>query len=66
MVYLNINELLKKKGKSRYWLVQKMNSDYQTINAMADNETTGIKFNTIDKLCKILECTPNDLFKSKK
>lgn len=66
MVYLNINELLKKKGKSRYWLVQKMNSDYQTINAMADNETTGIKFNTIDKLCKILECTPNDLFKFKK
>ena len=63
MVYLNINELLKQKKKTRYWLVQKMNSDYQTINAMADNETTGIKFNTIDKLCKILECTPNDLFK---
>lgn len=66
MVYLNINELLKQKKKSRYWLVQEMNSDYQTINAMVDNETTGIKFSTIDKLCKVLECTPNDLFKFKK
>jgi len=38
-----------------------MQSDYQTINAMINNETKGIKFNTIEKLCNLLECTPNDL-----
>lgn len=65
MVYLNIKELLANKGKTTYWLVHKMESDYQTINAMIDNETKGIKFKTIEKLCTLLECTPNDLFKFK-
>lgn len=32
---------------------------------MMNNETTGIKFETIEKLCKLLECTPNELFKFK-
>lgn len=66
MVYLNIKELLKKKGKTKYWLVKNMEGGYQNISAMMNNETTGIKFETIDKLCRILECTPNDLFKFKK
>lgn len=65
MVYLNVKELLKQKGKTKYWLVKAMESDYQNINAIINNETVGIKFQTIDKLCKILECTPNDLFKIK-
>lgn len=65
MVYLNIKELLKKKGKTKYWLIKNMESGYQNVSAMMNNETTGIKFETIDKLCKILECTPNDLFKIK-
>jgi len=62
MVYLNIEELLKKRKKTKYWLVNNMQSDYQTINAMINNETKGIKFNTIEKLCNLLECTPNELF----
>lgn len=66
MVYLNIKELLKKNKKSKYWLVNEMESDYQTINAMINNETKGIKFKTIEKLCTLLECTPNDLIKIKK
>lgn len=63
MVYINIKEILKKKGKTKYWLIKNMQGGYQNISAMMNNETTGIKFETIDKLCKILECTPNDLFK---
>jgi len=66
MIYLNIEELLKKRKKTKYWLVNNMQSDYQTINAMINNETKGIKFNTIEKLCDLLECTPNELFTIKK
>lgn len=66
MVYLNIKELLKKKGKTKYWLVKNMEGGYKNISDMMNNETTGIKFETIDKLCRILECTPNDLFKFKR
>ena len=33
---------------------------------MMDNKTTGIKFETIEKLCILLDCTPNDIFKLEK
>lgn len=62
MLYLNIENLLKKKGKSKYWLVQELGSNYTVINNMIDNNTTGIKFDTIEKLCNLFECNPNDLF----
>lgn len=65
MVYLNIKQLLKEKGKTTYWLVKEMESSYQTINPMINNETAGIRFDTIDKLCKILDCQPKDLIKRK-
>lgn len=65
MVTLNIKEVLKKKGKTKYWLVKNMEMGYQTIDDMMNNKTKGIRFETIDKLCKVLECTPNDLFKIK-
>jgi len=61
MVYLNIKKILEEKGKSKYWLVTQMNSDYVTIGAMMENQTTSIHFETIDKLCSILECEPKDL-----
>lgn len=63
MLYLNVKELLKKKRKTKYWLVQNMHSDYKTISDMMDNKTRGIKFETIEKLCILLDCTPNDIFK---
>ena len=36
--------------------------DRHTINNICKNKTTSIKFDTLDKLCKALDCTPNDLF----
>ncbi len=62
MVYLNVKDILTKKNKSKYWLVQKMETDWQSVSDMMNNKTKGIKFETLEKLCKILECTPNDIF----
>lgn len=62
MIYLNIKKILEEKGKTKYWLVKEMESGYQVISDMMNNKTKGIKFETIEKLCKVLECTPNDLF----
>ena len=66
MLYLNVKELLKNKQKTKYWLVQNMHSDYKTISDMMDNKTSGIKFETIEKLCILLDCTLNDIFKIEK
>ena len=31
MIYLNVKDILAKKNKSKYWLVQQMESDFQSV-----------------------------------
>ncbi|MFR5669672.1 MAG: helix-turn-helix domain-containing protein [Acutalibacteraceae bacterium] len=62
MVKMNVQNLLNQKGKTRYWLVKEMQTTYKTVNKICDNSLTGLQLETIEKLCVILECEPNDLF----
>lgn len=59
---MNVQQLLDSKNKTRYWLVKQMQTTYKTVNHLCDNTLTGIQLETIEKLCKILDCSPNDLF----
>jgi len=62
MIRMNIQYLLDERQKTRYWLVKHMESNYETVNRLCDNETVALRLDTIEKLCRILECEPNDLF----
>lgn len=66
MLRLNVDNLLKKNNKSRYWLYNQLNIvspiSYTNFLNMIDNRTKSIKYENIEKLCNILDCTPNDLF----
>ncbi len=66
MIELNVLELLKQKRKSKYWLFNELNNfspiSYTNFNNLVSNKTKSIKYDNIDKLCKILECEPNSLF----
>lgn len=66
MVYLRIDEILKEKNKSKYWLVKNMEANYKTVSNMINKETISIHFDTINKLCILLNCNPGDLFKIEK
>lgn len=59
---MNVQNLLNERGKTRYWLVKEMQTTYKTVNKICDNTLTGLQLETIEKLCDILECSPNDLF----
>ncbi|MBQ7452854.1 MAG: helix-turn-helix transcriptional regulator [Clostridia bacterium] len=61
MVKLNALELLKKKGKSKYWLYMQLGMSYQNFNKMVNNETKSIQYENIELMCQIFECTPNEL-----
>ena len=65
MVLLNVKELLKKKGKSKYWLFNELNNlgtiSYSNFNSMVEMKTKSIKYENIDKLCKIFDCNTGDL-----
>ena len=59
---LRVLEILKEKQKTKYWLWIQVGGSYQNFNNMVTNKTRSIRFETLQSLCDILECTPNDLF----
>ena len=62
ILHFRIDEILKEKGKTRYWLYMQLGLSYQNFKKIVENETTAIKFENLKAICDILECTPNDLF----
>ena len=61
MVRLNVQALLDKKGKTRYWLYKQLGMSYQNFKNMIDNKTQSIRYDRIETLCLLLDCTPNEL-----
>ena len=61
MIKLNALNLLEEKGKTKYWLNKQLGMHYDNFNKMINNETKSIQYVMIDKMCRILECTPNEL-----
>ena len=61
MIRLRVTELLEKKGKTKYWLYRQLGMRYQNFNKMITNQTKSIRYENIETMCLLLECTPNDL-----
>lgn len=50
---------MQEKGVTTYTLIYKHGFSSRTINNLKHNK--GITVYTIEKLCEVLECTPNDI-----
>jgi len=61
MIKVNIIDLLKKNGKSKYWICQKMNITSRNLNRIIRGETSSISFKYIEDFCIFLNCTPGEL-----
>ena len=61
MVKFNIESLLKKNGKSKYWLCKNMNITSRNLNRIIYGETTSISFKYLEDMCKFLNCNLTDL-----
>ncbi len=62
MIKMNILELLEKQGRTKYWLYKQLGTSYQNAKRLINNETKSIRFETIETLCNLLDCTPDELF----
>ena len=65
MIIINIEELLKKNNKSKYWLRQKMNITSRNLNRIIKGETDSISFKYLEEFCEYLNCTPGELIEIK-
>lgn len=66
MIQINVKELLKKQKKTKYWFVKQMEGGYQSLTRMMENQTTGIRFDTLEKMCNIFNCEIGDIIVRKK
>lgn len=63
MIVFNIENLLKKRHKSKYWLCQNMNITSRNLNRVINGETSSISFKYLEDFCKYLDCSLEDLIK---
>lgn len=63
MIQLDVLRLLQEQGKSKYWLYKQLGMSYQNFSKMVNNETKSIRYENIEVMCQLLNCTPNDLFR---
>ena len=62
MLSLKIDKILEEQGKTPYWLGKQTGISQNNIGKICNGETSTIRFETIEKICKALNCTPNDIF----
>jgi len=62
MIKLDVLRLLEDQGKTNYWLYKQLGMSYQNFSEMVNNQTKSIRYENIETMCLLLNCTPNDLF----
>lgn len=62
MIKLDVLRILEEQGKTKYWLYKQLGMSYQNFSRMVNNETKSIRYENIETMCLLLNCTPNDLF----
>ena len=62
MVRLRVLELLEQQSRTKYWLYKQLGMSYQNFSRMVNNETKSIRYENIETMCLLLNCTPNELF----
>jgi len=64
MIRLKIKQILQEKNKTAYWLSKQTGISANNIGKICNGETTNIRFDTMEKICKALNCTPNELMET--
>ena len=62
MIRLDVLRILEEQGKTKYWLYKQLGMSYQNFSKMVNNQTKSIRYENIETICLLLECTPNELF----
>lgn len=61
---INIKDKLKEKGMTRYELANRIDVTYPTIDKIYKGNSTSIRLENLEAICKELDCTPNDILVS--
>ena len=62
MIEVRIDQLLKTRGRTFYWLAKETGISHTTLWRLKKGKALGINFITLEKLSEALDCQPGDMF----
>ena len=60
-IIVNVDVMMAKRKISLGELAKKMDITQANLSILKNNKCKAIRFSTLNKLCEILECTPNEI-----
>ncbi|OLS02956.1 helix-turn-helix domain-containing protein [Tissierella creatinophila] len=61
MIIVNLDVMLAKRKMSVTELSERVGITMANISILKNNKAKAIRFNTLDAICKVLECQPGDI-----
>ena len=61
MIQIQLAQLLKRKGKTLYWLSVETGVRWDTLKKMSINQTERLELGVLDAICDVLKCEPGDV-----
>ncbi|OLN33843.1 helix-turn-helix domain-containing protein [Desulfosporosinus metallidurans] len=61
MIKIHLVDLLKEKGRTKYWLAKQTKVSANSIGKIVDGKTSSINYMILDKICTALECSVGDV-----
>lgn len=63
VVEIQLDELLEEHGRSFYWLAKETGISHTTLWRLKKGKALGINFDTLEKICRGLNCQPGDVLR---
>lgn len=63
MIEIRVDELLAERERTFYWLAKDTGISHTTLWRLKKDKALGINFDTLEKICRALECQPGDILR---
>lgn len=63
MINVTLKELAEKNNYSLNWVATKIGITYSALHRFANNKTSSISYETLDKICELFDCDVCDILK---
>ena len=63
MIEVRVDELLEEQQRSFYWLSKETGISHTTLWRLKKGKALGINFDTLEKICRGLNCQPGDVMR---
>ena len=61
IIEIRVDELLAEQGRTFYWLAKQTGISHTTLWRLKKGKAFGMNLDTLEKMCRVLECQPGDI-----